>query len=129
MQRFLGLMLCVLGIAVLAGCAKPAYKNWAAMDGSRNDGTVKLAFTWDPQREKPESSTYQADDLAAQRCAAWGYAGAQPFGGSNQQCVQWSGNLCVRMQVERVYQCVGSKPRPAYRQAPRPDTPYSRTEG
>ncbi|EHN8740343.1 hypothetical protein RJO42_004733, partial [Enterobacter hormaechei] len=42
-----------------------------------------------------------------QRCAAWGYSGAEPFGGSTSVCSQPSSSGCMETMVTMEYQCTG----------------------
>lgn len=110
----------VLALSLGAGCAKKVHKDWFAIDGSRADATVKVALTWNPQVEIPQSEREQADALAAEKCKVWGYTGAEMFGGINQRCTQMGNNgfavVCYQMQAEITYQCLGnpsqSQPQP-----------------
>ncbi|MGP3591329.1 YecR family lipoprotein [Vagococcus sp. WN89Y] len=38
--------------------------------------------------ESPKVNVQQGAQAAAQRCAAWGYSGAEPFGGYTSVCSQ-----------------------------------------
>ncbi|WP_409451104.1 YecR family lipoprotein [Erwinia sp.] len=38
----------------------------------------------------------QGAQAAAQRCAAWGYSGAEPFGGYTSVCSQPSSSGCIK---------------------------------
>ncbi|WP_258922620.1 YecR-like lipofamily protein [Klebsiella quasivariicola] len=44
---------------------------------------------------------------AKARCAAWGYSGAEPFGGFTSQCSQPSSSGCMQTLVTIEYQCTG----------------------
>lgn len=95
-----------LSTALIAGCA--TQKELVPTGGSRADGTVNLSFEYG-MFEKPQVDWDQANREAAQRCAAWGYSGAQAFGGNTQRCeaVNGYGN-CVRFLVTAAYQCTGA---------------------
>ena len=86
-----------------AGCA--TVKTMEAVGGSRADGTVDLAYEYG-LFEVPEVQTDAAYATARQRCAAWGYQGAEPFGGSKNTCMQADMyGSCVRMRVTVTFQC------------------------
>ena len=90
----------------LSGCA--VQKQLVPTGGSKADGTVKLSFTYG-MFEKPEVDGQQGARLAAQRCAAWGYTGAESFGGYTQQCTQPSSSGCLQQMVTVEYQCTGEQ--------------------
>ena len=104
----------VFGLLFVAmvGCARPVQKDWFAMGGSKGDATVKMGLSWNPNTKKPETSKAQADAVAAQKCRAWGYDGAEAFGAITQQCtsIQYTGfgPVCQEMRAEVQYQCTGS---------------------
>lgn len=93
---------------LLAACGSRVHvMEWNASGGSRADGTVKLvAETRTGWRYLP--STNQADALAANRCKAWGYRGAEAFGGSTRSCISSNVKGCLIWENTRVYQCTGS---------------------
>lgn len=91
--------------AVLAGCATP--KQLVATGGSRADGTVKMSYEYG-RFETPQVNGAQGTATAKQRCAAWGYSGAEPFGGATKQCVNSSNSGCNRWMVTFEYQCTGT---------------------
>jgi hypothetical protein len=97
---------CLVGIAFLSGCA--VQEQWAATGGSRADGTVELAYEYGGF-EKPEVDEEQGVELAASRCAAWGYPASEPFGSAMKKCEMVGGyGNCLRWLVTRSYQCVGA---------------------
>ena len=49
----------------------------------------------------------QGAQAAAQRCAAWGYSGAEPFGSYTSVCSQPSSSGCMKTMVTMEYQCTG----------------------
>jgi len=95
--------LCVL--VFLLGCA--VQKDWVATGGSRADGTIRLSYEYG-FLESPQVSESQAVSLAAQRCAVWGYDGAEAFGGTITNCNQPDGfGGCNRWLVTAEFQCLG----------------------
>ena len=99
----------VLVITFVNGCA--TQKALTATGGSRSDGTVKLSFEYGPL-EAPQVDQNQGLAVAKQRCAAWGYTGAEPFGGTTRSCNLPSGSGCQRYLVTVEYQCTGTPPAP-----------------
>jgi hypothetical protein len=89
----------------LVGCATP--KQLVATGGSRADGTVKMSYEHSPF-EVPQVNGAQGIATAKQRCAAWGYSGAEPFGGTTKKCVNNSSSGCNRWMVTFEYQCTGT---------------------
>lgn len=100
--------LAVVAVAVLlSGCA--VHKEWVATGGSRSDGIVRLSYEVG-EFEKPQLDEAQGIRVATQRCAVWGYSGAEPFGGHTRQCNMFGGalNPCAQWMVTREYQCTGN---------------------
>jgi hypothetical protein len=92
---------------LLLGCS--SVKTLQATGGSRADGVVDLSYEYGLF----ESPVVQWEDgaiLASNRCKAWGYTNAEPFGGTTEQCmrVSNSGN-CLRTLVTAKYQCTGEQ--------------------
>ncbi|WP_366145496.1 YecR family lipoprotein [Methylovulum sp.] len=83
--------------------------NSSQQGGSRSDGTVKLSFEYG-MFEVPKLDEQQGLSVAKQRCAAWGYTGTEPFGGSTKTCTSSSNSGCNRWLVTVEYQCTGSSP-------------------
>ena len=91
--------------AFVSGCSTT--KDWSATGGSRADGVVRLSYEHG-DLEKPVLSEPQAVGLATRRCEAWGYTGAEAFGGTTRQCSQGGGfGGCTVWQVTKEYQCTG----------------------
>lgn len=92
----------------LTGCA--VQKDWSATGGSRSDGVVRLSYEV-AEMEKAIVDEKQAVAIATRRCSAWGYTGAEAFGGATSQCVQ-AGQLssCGNKRVTKEYQCTGQAP-------------------
>jgi hypothetical protein len=95
----------MLVIVFMQGCA--VNKQLVPTGGSRADGTVKLSYEYG-MFEVPQLDAQQGLNAARQRCAAWGYTDAEPFGGTNTKCNRYSGRDCVRWFVTIEYQCTGT---------------------
>jgi|SRR5882724_5547676 len=97
-----------LVLLTLAGCA--VTKIPLATGGSRSDGTVQMAYEYG-LFEVPQVDWDRARVGARQRCQAWDYSEAEPFGGSISHCEERdsSGN-CLRTLVSMTYQCTGRRP-------------------
>lgn len=90
----------------MTGCV--VQKELVPTGGSRSDGTVTLSYTYGAF-EQPKVDYQQGAQTAADRCGAWGYEGAQAFGGSTSNCLShdmYGG--CTLMQVTVQYQCTGA---------------------
>ena len=92
-------------IMTMQGCAVP--KQLVPTGGSRSDGTVKLSFEYGVF-EAPKLNAEQGMNAAKKRCSAWGYTGAEPFGGASKKCVDSSSSGCVQWLVTVEYQCTGT---------------------
>lgn len=79
---------------------------WAAVGGSRADGTVRIAYE---QGEFSNQSPMMEDGrrLAARRCSSWGYSDAEAFGGAIRKCIRGPGVLtnCALYQITFEFQC------------------------
>lgn len=91
---------------VLGGCA--TQKELLVTDASRADGVVTLSY----ESNEFQSVSYdaqRAQEMAAQRCAAWGYSGAESFGSEKTTCTSRRGfGNCGARRVDVQYQCTGS---------------------
>ena len=94
-----------IGVSCISGCA--TQKFWSATGGSRSDGTVKLSYQYGGF-ESPRVSSEQGAQLARSKCAAWGYSGAEPFGGATQTCTARNQYGCISFLVTAEYQCLGA---------------------
>ena len=99
--RFVCIFAVVLG---LNGCATT--KEWAATGGSRSDGVVKLSYEYG-LFEAPRVNAEQGLQLARSRCSAWGYSGAEAFGGTTRVCNDSDYSGCNQWLVTAEYQCTG----------------------
>lgn len=104
----------MVALTALSGCARPVHKDPVALGGSKSDATVRIGIVWNPDREIPETTPGAALALAEAKCRAWGYEGAEAFGGVEQKCVNeffnGYGMQCVQMQAVAEYQCLGGAP-------------------
>ena len=95
-------------IAVLAGCA--VQKDLMPTGGSRSDGSVKLSYETH-NFEKPIIDEAKSLKTATDRCRAWGYSGAEKFGGQTRACNMPSFGGCDQWLVTVEYQCTGNPPK------------------
>ena len=96
--------LMVLLTIFIYGCA--VQETLQATGGSKADGVVALSYDYS-EFEVPSYNINQGEDVAKQRCAAWGYGGAEPFGGYTKQCSERGGfGGCRRWFVTVKYQCI-----------------------
>jgi hypothetical protein len=108
MKRMLLWLACANSVVLVISCA--TQKALVPVGGSRADGTVNLAFEYNIF-EKPELDRVAAQSAAVQRCTAWGYTGAEAFGGAMQKCEAMNGyGNCLKWMVTVTYQCTGSPP-------------------
>jgi hypothetical protein len=96
----------IVAAMMLTACA--TQETLVPTGGSRSDGTVQLSYEYG-LFQVPHVDMDQATQTAADRCAAWGYSGAQPFGGQINRCEQFNayGN-CIQTLVTMSFQCTGS---------------------
>lgn len=92
---------------LLAACAAPppAGVRPVAAGESRADGIVTMASSgtiWNPVAADWRPAQAAAD----RRCRSWGYAGAEPYAGSQEACRAYDlHGRCVRTKVTRFYPC------------------------
>ena len=91
-------------LLTLQGCA--VQKELVATGGSRADGTVKMSYEFG-LLEQPVVNIQKGQAIASERCKAWGYTAAEPFGGQTKQCNDFDTGTCNRWVVTVEYQCVG----------------------
>jgi YecR-like lipoprotein len=92
-MRILGVAGACFAVAItayMAGCARS--KELVATGGSRADGTFGAL-------ENPKLDFSQGVSKARDRCRAWGYTDAEPFGGETRQCNAPSQYGCMRWFV------------------------------
>jgi YecR-like lipoprotein len=95
-------------ILFVSGCT--VQKELVPTGGSRADATVKLSYEYG-MFQRPQVNAAQGESAAQARCAAWGYTGAEPFGGAVTKCESENGyGDCLRTLVTVTYQCTGIPP-------------------
>ena len=95
------LMLLLASTLIISGCATK--KQLVPTGGSKSDGTVRMSYSYG-MFESPVVDPQQGMNAAKARCAAWGYSGAEPFGGFTSQCSQPSSSGCMQTLVTIEYQ-------------------------
>lgn len=98
------LLVVLASTLILSGCATK--KQLVPTGGSKSDGTVRMSYSYG-MFENPVVDPSQGMTAAKARCAAWGYSGAEPFGGFTSQCSQPSTSGCMQTLVTIEYQCTG----------------------
>src|SRR5437868_5558445 len=88
----------------LSGCA--VQKTLVPTGGSRADGTIELSYEFG-SFEQPKIDLAQGAEAASQRCQAWGYTNAEPFGGQKSTCQASNAYGCIQTLVTIQYQCIG----------------------
>ena len=91
---------------MLAACATT--DKWAPAGGNREQGVVRIAYEY-PEFKQPEMSEAEADQLALNRCHAWGYEKMEPIAGQIRQCANMDDGNCNLWSVTREYQCKTSE--------------------
>lgn len=97
----------LLATVVLSGCA--VQSTMVPTGGSRSDGTVKLSYDFGAL-QIPKVDEAQGLASAKARCGAWGYTGAEPFGGATKMCISPGFGGCDAYRVTVEYQCTGNPP-------------------
>ena len=97
----------LLAAAAVASASCAVQKQWAAIGGSRSDGTVKMAYEYGGF-EQPVVDNSAAFESAKRHCAEWGYSNAKPFEGVTKQCTSYNQYGCVRWRVVATFQCTGT---------------------
>lgn len=96
---------------VLHGCATPP-PIMEAVGGSRSDGTITMAYEYSTLYHitAPAVNAAASRENAIKRCRAWGYNGAEPFGGPGvKKCVAGPAFACEKYRVTMEYQCTGAQ--------------------
>lgn len=97
----------VLAAILVSGCA--VQSTLVPTGGSRADGTVKLSYDFGAL-QVPKVDYAQGLQSAKERCGAWGYTGAEAFGGGTKTCINASMGSCNAFRVTMEYQCTGNPP-------------------
>jgi hypothetical protein len=94
----------LLVTVLIFGCS--VKKDFVPISGNRAGGTVLMGYSY-ALFEKPETDNAQAVASAAQRCRAWGYQRAEPFGAVMSRCTHATGSGCDKWMVTTEFQCIG----------------------
>ena len=99
---------------VVAACA--SVPKWSPSSSNRELGVARVAYEY-TRFEEPQMSDAEAVQLAANRCAAWGFARAEMIPGELRDCSVKDGDSCDLWKITREYRCTGdgSLPRTAAR--------------
>jgi hypothetical protein len=98
-------MFTLVPLLALGACATA--DKWASAGGSRETGVVRVAYEY-PEFQQPDVSDLQAEELALNRCHAWGYRAAQPIAGQIRQCANMDDGNCNLWSVTREFQCTNT---------------------
>ena len=104
MNRQIQRLIAVPAVLVVALSACVSTRQWTATGGNREQGLVKLSYQY-PDFHQPDVSDAQAQELAAHRCAAWGFKKAEPVAGLVRECSNSESGNCNLWTVTREYQC------------------------
>jgi hypothetical protein len=99
-------VIAVPALLVFALSACVSATRWAPSGGNRGQGLVRLSYHY-PEFHQPQVNDAQALELAAHRCAVWGYQKAEPVAGLVRECSASEGGTCASWTVTRQYQCSG----------------------
>jgi hypothetical protein len=88
----------------LGACMVPVQRELLPVGGSRTEGIVTLSYEHGAMLD-PQVDYAAAQARAGERCKAWGYSGAQAFGGETRRCRD---RACTGYIVTVPYQCTGA---------------------
>jgi YecR-like lipoprotein len=91
-------------VLFLSACA--TQPSWSPSGSNRELGVARVAYEH-ARFEEPALSDVQAVQLAADRCATWGFGHAQMIPGELRECSVRNGEVCDIWKVTREYQCTG----------------------
>ncbi|MFJ3486559.1 YecR family lipoprotein [Pseudomonas sp. NPDC090202] len=94
-----------LAAVAIAGCVQNP-TDISALDGSRADGMVTVAFQGNNRITSADFSKRLT--IAAARCSAWGYQGADKFGNQFTRCTSANYFGCATSEIVVKYQCLGN---------------------
>jgi hypothetical protein len=96
----------IFAVAAFALSACAVQKQWIPTGGSRSDGVVKLSYEYGGL-QVPTVDNEAGVALAKEKCAVWGYSGAQAFGGTIKTCASRDMYGCNGYRVTAEFQCTG----------------------
>ncbi|AYN27070.1 hypothetical protein D8682_08790 [Buttiauxella sp. 3AFRM03] len=100
------LIIVIIGGLLVSGCS--VKKEMTTIGDSKADGTVRIGYMVGGS-EKPVVDVQQGATLAGKKCHAWGYTGAEAFGGQQNKCAHFNAYGCAITKVFIEYQCTGGK--------------------
>ena len=107
----IGLIVALTSAIALVGCVEQR-KDIYALDGSRADGLLDVAFQGGANYDAGDIN--KALEIAAQKCKAWGYKGADKFGSRRTVCLASGLFGCLNSEQTVKCQCLGSPDRGLY---------------
>lgn len=96
--------LLLLAAALLCACAA-RQAHWSPVSGSKADAMVRLGYAKHGAR-RVKLSDDEAQNMALAKCRAWGFEGAEAFGGLST-CTAGGPLGCTDWLITREYQCTG----------------------
>jgi YecR-like lipoprotein len=100
-------------LASLAMAACATQPQWSPSGSSRDLGVARVSYEYSKFHE-PQMSDAAAAQLAANRCASWGFVRAEMIPGELRDCSVSNDGSCDLWKVTREYRCSGAG---AYAQA------------
>lgn len=101
-----GLILAASAALLLASCA--THRELLVTQASRSDGVVVISYQGN-EFQRGGADYDEAETLAAKRCTAWGYSGAEAFGSQKTTCLSRRGfGNCGARRVDIPFQCTGN---------------------
>jgi hypothetical protein len=88
----------------MAACASAP--KWSPSSSSRELGVARVAYEY-PKFEEPVMSDAEAVQVAANRCAAWGFTRAEMIPGELRDCSVQNDGTCDLWKITREYRCTG----------------------
>jgi hypothetical protein len=105
-MRTKALLALVAAVISTAGCA--TQRELMVTGASRADAVVKLSYESN-EFQRVSYDSQKAQELATQKCMAWGYSGAESFGSEETTCLSRRGfGNCGSRRVTVAYQCTGT---------------------
>jgi hypothetical protein len=96
--------LSILPVLLLTACA--TQPKWSPSSSNRALGVARVAYEY-PRLEEPAMSDAQAAQVAASRCATWGFSQSELIPGELRDCSVSKDGSCNLWKVTREYQCSG----------------------
>jgi hypothetical protein len=90
-------------LAMVACASAPT---WSPSGSNRELGVARVSYEY-AMFDEPQMSDAEAAQLAANRCAAWGFARADLIPGELRDCSVSNDGSCDLWKITREYQCSG----------------------